>query len=111
MSQNQPLENFKNIQLLQKDAIDLLKILISIPSFSKEEDKTAAQIINFLTGGLNHQIEHHLFPQINHIYYPQIQKHVKKFCKKNKLPYNNYKNIFHAYYDHLKHLYNVGGNV
>ena len=49
MSQNQPLENFKNIQLLQKDAIDLLKILISIPSFSKEEDKTAAQIINFLT--------------------------------------------------------------
>ena len=49
MSQINNIENFKNIQLLQKDAIDLLKTLISIPSFSKEEDKTAAQIINFLT--------------------------------------------------------------
>ena len=41
--------NFNNIALLQKEAIDLLKTLIATPSFSKEEDKTAAHIVQFLT--------------------------------------------------------------
>lgn len=36
------------INSLQKDAIDLLKSLIAIPSFSKEEDITAATLLNFL---------------------------------------------------------------
>ncbi len=49
MPQNNNFDNFKNSKLLQKDAIDLLKTLISLPSFSKEEDKTAAHIIQFLT--------------------------------------------------------------
>ena len=41
------MSNFNNIQLLQKDAIDLLKKLISTPSFSKEEENTADIIISF----------------------------------------------------------------
>jgi len=36
------------ISQLQKEAIDLLKTLITIPSFSKEEDQTAASIKNYL---------------------------------------------------------------
>ena len=48
MSQNNT-PYFDKIKLLQKDAIDLLKTLISVPSFSKEEDKTANQIAAFLT--------------------------------------------------------------
>jgi len=43
------ISSIEKIKLLQKEAIDLLKTLISIPSFSKEEDKTAAQIAAFLT--------------------------------------------------------------
>jgi acetylornithine deacetylase len=49
MSEHYDTANFNNIALLQKDAVDLLKNLIAIPSFSKEEDKTAAHIIQFLT--------------------------------------------------------------
>lgn len=41
-------EDLEFIKALQKDAIDLLKKLISVPSFSKEEDKTAAILIQFL---------------------------------------------------------------
>lgn len=37
-----------DISILQKNAIELLQQLIVIPSFSKEEDKTAALIENFL---------------------------------------------------------------
>ena len=40
--------NSELINILQKDAIDLLKSLIAIPSFSKEEDKTATTLFNFL---------------------------------------------------------------
>lgn len=42
------INTIETIKLLQKEAIDLLKTLISIPSFSKEEDKTAEKIIQFL---------------------------------------------------------------
>ena len=34
--------------------------------------------INWFTGGLNHQIEHHIFPYISHIHYKNIGKIVKK---------------------------------
>ena len=40
--------NTELINGLQKEAVDLLKSLIAIPSFSKEEDKTAAILIDFL---------------------------------------------------------------
>jgi len=37
-----------NLHTLQQSAIDLLKQLITIPSFSKEEDKTAEAICTYL---------------------------------------------------------------
>lgn len=46
MSQN---NNIQTIQQLQQEAIHLLKTLIAIPSYSKEEDKTAQVIAEYLT--------------------------------------------------------------
>jgi len=46
MSQDNNIQNI-NTSLLQKEAIDLLKKLIAIPSFSKEEDKTALLLTQF----------------------------------------------------------------
>ena len=49
MSQNNNIQqNIALITVLQKDAINLLKTLISIPSFSKEEDRTAVILNTFL---------------------------------------------------------------
>ncbi len=49
MSQNNYINNnIESIKALQIDAIDLLKTLIAIPSFSKEEDQTAVIIERFL---------------------------------------------------------------
>lgn len=42
------MNELKNLTTLYSDAISLLKQLIAIPSFSKEEDKTAACIERFL---------------------------------------------------------------
>jgi fatty acid desaturase len=36
------------------------------------------KIVNWYTGGLNHQIEHHIFPNISHIHYGNIAKSLKK---------------------------------
>ena len=49
MSQDFNLQQSKQVvTTLQKDAINLLKTLISIPSFSKEENRTALILNTFL---------------------------------------------------------------
>lgn len=42
---------------------------------------------NFFTGGLNHQIEHHLFPSVHPIHYPAISAIVREKCDKYRIPY------------------------
>jgi linoleoyl-CoA desaturase len=44
----------------------------------------------FLCSGLEYQIEHHLFPSISHVYYPQVSVAVQAFCVKNRLPYRSF---------------------
>lgn len=41
----------------------------------------------FLLGGLNQQIEHHLFPKICHIHYPAIANIVRETATEHQLPY------------------------
>lgn len=47
-------------------------------------------------GGLNHQVEHHLFPNICHVHYSNISKIVKKTAEEFSLPYNTQKTFFKA---------------
>ena len=35
---------------------------------------TKSRIATWFMGGLNYQVEHHLFPKISHIHYPKINK-------------------------------------
>ena len=44
-------------------------------------------IVCFLFGGINYQIEHHLFPDVCHVNYPEISKIVKETCKEFDIPY------------------------
>ena len=39
-------------------------------------------------GGLNYQVEHHLFPGVSRYQYPRIQKMVKEFCRENNIRYH-----------------------
>lgn len=41
----------------------------------------------FFLGGLNRQIEHHLFPKVCHIHYPAIAAIVRQTAKEFNLPY------------------------
>jgi len=65
-------------------------------------------LMNFISGGLNHQIEHHLFPAMNIYLYPFISEVVEKTCKEFDLPYNNYETFAEAYVDMISYLKAMG---
>ncbi len=44
----------------------------------------------FFMGCFNYHIAHHLFPSVNHVYYPEITKTIRQFAEKNQLPYRTY---------------------
>lgn len=58
----------------------------------------------WVTGGLNMQVVHHLFPYITHMNYSIIQPLVKLFCQKHGLQYNEYPSFFLAFKEHLYYL-------
>ncbi len=69
---------------------------------------TKSKIVLFFTGGLNHQIEHHLFPRISHVHYPKISLIVKDTCKEFGVQYHEYKTFIGAIASHYAHLRNMG---
>ncbi len=69
---------------------------------------TKNKFLYWLLGGLNFQIEHHLFPRISHIHYPQVSKFVKEVCKEYNITYIEYTSMFRAFYSHLVHLKHLG---
>lgn len=69
---------------------------------------TKNKIINWFTGGLNHQVEHHIFPHISHIHYTNIAKIVKQTAAEFNLPYNEYQTTRKAIISHFKHLKELG---
>lgn len=48
----------------------------------------AGFIGRYILGGVQYQIEHHLFPNCHHYHYPKINQLLVDFCKENNLPYN-----------------------
>jgi len=48
---------------------------------------TGTDLVDYLHGFLNYQIEHHLFPNMPHSFYQKMQPIVKDICKKHNLEY------------------------
>ena len=66
------------------------------------------RIISWFVGGLNFQIEHHLFHKISHVHYPALSKVVEQTCKEFNIPYNQHKSIFSAIASHHRWLNAMG---
>lgn len=67
-----------------------------------------SRLFSWYVGGLNYQIEHHLFPNICHIHYRKISKIVSQTAKEYKLPYHTYNTFMGAVKGHATVLYNLG---
>ena len=66
------------------------------------------KVLSWMIGGLNYQIEHHLFPGICHVHYANIADIVKRKAIEYDLPYNCKKTFFQAIFAHAKMLYYLG---
>lgn len=58
------------------------------------------RLINFYVGGLNYQIEHHLFAKICHVHYPKISAIVKKTAEEYGIPYHEFPTFWSAIVSH-----------
>lgn len=65
-------------------------------------------ILTWYIGGLNYQVEHHLFPNICHVHYPNLSKIVRETANEFNLPYHSYNSFLGALIGHSKMLYNLG---
>ena len=69
---------------------------------------TKNKTISWLVGGLNFQIEHHLFPRISHVHYPAISKIIKKTCGEYGITYIEFPKMRHAILSHIHYLKRLG---
>jgi linoleoyl-CoA desaturase len=67
-----------------------------------------SKLASFLCGGLNLQVEHHLFPKICHIHYRHLSGIVKQTALEFNLPYNENKSFFSALRSHYFFLKKLG---
>lgn len=65
-------------------------------------------LVRWFVGGLNYQIEHHLFPKVSHVHYPEISQIVKDTCQEYNIPYNEFQTTRKALVSHLKTMKEFG---
>lgn len=66
------------------------------------------RLLSWFVGGLNFQVEHHLFPQICHIHYPAISRVVEETCGEFGLRYRCNETILGAIRSHYRWLQRLG---
>lgn len=69
---------------------------------------TRSKLAAWFLGGLNFQVEHHIFPKISHVHYPSIKPIVEQTCKEFNVPYLEYPTVLQAIASHLRYLKVVG---
>jgi len=67
-----------------------------------------SQLFSWYVGGLNYQIEHHLFPNVCHIHYKKISKIIRDTAKEFNLPYYTQPTFFDAVWQHMRFLKQLG---
>ena len=64
--------------------------------------------LTWFVGGLNHQIEHHLFPRISHIHYPGLAPLVEEICRRHGVRYSVNESLWGALGSHYLFLRRLG---
>jgi linoleoyl-CoA desaturase len=71
------------------------------------------RLLTWYLGGLNYQVEHHLFPKISHLNYPRISHVVEEVCAQHGVRYVAHDNMRDALFSHWRWLRRLGraGNL
>lgn len=66
------------------------------------------KLLSWYVGGLNFQVEHHLFPKISHVHYPQLSEIVKETAEEFGVPYLENPTFGQALRSHIANLHHLG---
>jgi linoleoyl-CoA desaturase len=66
------------------------------------------QVLTFLFGGLDHQVEHHLFPKICHVHYPALAPIVRDCARQFGVPYHEHRSFLGALASHARLMHRLG---
>lgn len=66
------------------------------------------KIVTWFAGGLNFQVEHHLFPRISHVHYKELSNIVKDHCERFGIPYHSYPKMREAVLSHIRVMKELG---
>jgi len=69
-----------------------------------------SHVCNFFSGGLNHQVVHHLFPSIDQEFYPQLVPIIKEVSKEFNVPYHIQPTFTAAITAHINYLFKMGND-
>jgi linoleoyl-CoA desaturase len=69
---------------------------------------THNRLLTWYCGGLNFQIEHHLFPNISHAHYPKLYKIIKATAEKHQVAYQEFTTFSEALVSHVIFLKKLG---
>jgi linoleoyl-CoA desaturase len=67
-----------------------------------------SRLLSWYVGGLNYQIEHHLFPNVCHVHYRKISRIVKQTAQEFGLPYKSEPTFLGALIGHARLLKELG---
>src|SRR6266516_402189 len=67
-----------------------------------------SRLLSWLIGGLNFQVEHHLFPQICHVHYPALARLVEDTCREFGVRYAAHETLWAAVASHFRWLRRMG---
>ena len=68
------------------------------------------RLLTWYVGGLNHQVEHHLFPKICSVHYPALSRIVRRTAEKHGIPYHHHETLRAAVGSHLRTLRRLGND-
>lgn len=91
-----PVVNTQNNKIDDEWAVHQLKTTANFA--------TKNRLACWFMGGLNFQVEHHLFPKISHIHYPKINKIIKSTCEEFNVNYIEYPRVSTAFVSHVSYL-------
>ena len=66
------------------------------------------KLVSWFVGGLNFQVEHHLFPRVCHIHYPKLTRIIENACKRREIPYNAHPSVMAGIRSHFVWLREMG---
>lgn len=69
---------------------------------------TRSRVANFICGGLNHHVIHHIFPHIAHTHYPKLTRIVRETAAEFGVDYRENRYMTQAISHHLKLLKQLG---